>query len=116
VAQGYSRGTVIDVDIPRLDGRGVWKERPVLIISTDGFHHTRPQDLLVALITHRVWKYNGPTELFIQDWQLAGLTVPSVVRSSIYLITRSQVKSVRGNLSQRDLRPFEACLRIALGV
>ena len=107
---------VVNVDLPRLDTAGGWKERPALIVSTEDFHRTRPDDLLVALITHRIWKYHGPTDYLLQDWQAAGLTQPSVVRSSLYLLLRSDVKSIRGSLTARDLQGVAACLRPALGL
>jgi len=62
---------VVNVDLPRFDATGGWKERPAFIVSTEDFHRTRPDDLLVALITHRIWKYRGPTDYLIQDWQAA---------------------------------------------
>jgi mRNA interferase MazF len=107
---------VVNVDLPRLDATGGWKERPALIISTEDFHRTRPDDLLVVLITHRIWKYHGPTDYLIQDWQAAGLTQPSAVRSSFYLLLRSDVKSIRGSLTPQDLQGAEACLRRAIGL
>jgi mRNA interferase MazF len=110
------RGMVVNVDLPRLDAPGEWKERPALIVSTEDFHRTRPDDLLVALITHRTWKYRGSTDYLIQDWQAAGLSQPSVVRSSLYLLLRSDVKSVRGSFTPRDLQGVEGCLRRALGL
>ena len=116
MAAGYVRGMIVNVDLPRFDATGGWKERSAFIISTEDFHRTRPDDLLVALITHRVWKYYGPTDYLIQDWQAAGLTQPSVVRSSLYLVLRSRVKSVRGTLTLRDLQGAEASLRRALGL
>jgi hypothetical protein len=116
VAVGYVRGVVVNVDLPRFDATGGWKERPALIVSTEDFHRTRLDDLLVAFITHRTWKYHGPTDYLIQDWRAAGLTQPSVVRSSLYLVLRRRVKSVRGALSPQDLQGAERCLRRALGL
>lgn len=52
----------------------------------------------------------------LQDWQAAGLFQPSVVRSSLYLLLRGDVKSVRGSLTPRDLQDVEARLRRALGL
>jgi hypothetical protein len=98
VGAGYVRGMVVNVDLPRLDAPGSWKERPALIVSTEDFHRTRPDDLLVALVTHRIWKYHGSTDYLLQDWQAAGLTQPSVVRSSLYLL-RGRMRKI-GN-SQR---------------
>ena len=88
-----------DVELPRLDAAGGWKERPALIVSAEAFHRTRPDDLLVSLITHRIWKYHGPTDYVLQDWQAAGLTQPSVIRASLYLLLRSDVQSVQGLLT-----------------
>ncbi|MBI3797981.1 MAG: type II toxin-antitoxin system PemK/MazF family toxin [Deltaproteobacteria bacterium] len=116
VGAGYVRGMVVNVDLPRLDAPGSWKERPALIVSTEDFHRTRPDDLLAALVTHRIWKYHGSTDYLLQDWQAAGLTQPSVVRSSLYLLLCSDVKSVRGSLTSRDLQGVEASLRRALGL
>ena len=116
VGAGYVRGMVVNMDLPRLDAAGSWKERPALIVSTEDFHRTRPGDLFVALITHRLWKYHGSTDYLLQDWQAAGLTQPSVVRSSLYLLLCSDVKSVRGSLTSRDLQEVEASLRRALGL
>ena len=82
-AEGYVRGIIVNVELPRLDAAGGWKERPALIVSAEAFHRTRPDDLLVALITHRVWKYHCPTDYVLQDWQAAGLTQPSVIRASL---------------------------------
>lgn len=115
-AAGYVRGMVVNVDLPRLDTTGGWKERPALIVSAEDFHRTRPDDLLVALITHRVWKYHSLTDYVLQDWQAAGLTQPSVIRASFYLLLRSDVKSVRGLLTPQDLGGVEASLRRALGL
>lgn len=40
----YTRGMVVDIELPRLDGGGGWKQRPALIVSTDAFHQARPLD------------------------------------------------------------------------
>ncbi len=116
MAVGHARGMVVNVDLPRFDATGGWKERPAFIVSTADFHRTRPDDLLVALITHRIWKYRGPTDYLIQDWQAAGLAQPSVVRSSLYLVLRSRVKGIRGTFTAFDLQGAEASLRRALGL
>jgi hypothetical protein len=116
VAVAYTRGMVVDVELPRLDATGGWKERPVVIVSTDDFHRSRPYDLLVALVTHRTWKYHGPTDYLIQDEAAAGLSQSSVVRSSLYLVLRIRLKSLRGTLTARDLQGFEGCLRRAVGL
>jgi mRNA-degrading endonuclease toxin of MazEF toxin-antitoxin module len=116
VAVVYTRGMVVDVDLPRLDGAGGWKQRPALIISTDYFHHARPLDLIVALITSRTAKYNSPTDHHIINLQMAGLSSASVVRATPYLISRTAIKNVRGTFSQSDMQAFERCLRTALGL
>lgn len=38
MAAGYGRGVVVNVELPRLDAPGSWKERPALIINTEDFH------------------------------------------------------------------------------
>ena len=35
MAAGYVRGMVVNVDLPRFDATGGWKERPAFIISTE---------------------------------------------------------------------------------
>jgi hypothetical protein len=71
VGGAYVRGMVVNMDLPRLDAPGSWKERPALLVSTEDFHRTCADDLFVALITPRVWKYHGPPDYVLQDWQAA---------------------------------------------
>ena len=50
MAAGYTRGMVVNADVPRLDATRGWKEHPVLIVSTEDFHRTRPDDLIEACL------------------------------------------------------------------
>ncbi len=38
MAVGHARGMVVNVDLPRFDATGGWKERPAFIVSTEDFH------------------------------------------------------------------------------
>jgi len=60
-------------DIPFTDGSGS-KKRPVLALWLDG------ADVVVSAVTSAAPRSN--TDVFLNDWQRAGLRTPSVVRLS----------------------------------
>ncbi len=60
-------------DIPFTSG-GASKKRPVLVLWLDGL------DAVVATVTSAAPR--SPMDVFLTDWQLSGLRVPSTVRLS----------------------------------
>ena len=109
----WRRGDVVLVDFPFVDRTGS-KHRPALVISGLGFHKERSQDTIVAVISTKIDKYKGKSDGLLEDWQKAGLTHPSVVRSTILTILSARINRRVGKLSNRDLTAVWERLRFSL--
>ena len=105
----YRPGDVITVDFPGVTGV---KRRPAVILSSREYHAIRP-DIILGLITSQT-KNLGVTDYVLQDWQAAGLRVPSIFHSFIVTLPRSANLSVVGHLSSQDWQGIIACVKVAL--
>jgi mRNA interferase MazF len=104
-------GDVITVDFPGVTGV---KRCPVVVLSSNEYHAIRP-DVIVGLITSQTQRL-GTTDYVLQDWQAAGLRVPSVFRSFIVTLPRSANLVMIGHLSVQDWQGITGCLKVALAV
>lgn len=103
-------GDVIVIDFPGAVGI---KRRPVVVLSSDAYHASRP-DIVVGLITSKTASSRADTDHLLDDWQDAGLRVPSAFRSFFATLPRA-TQSVRiGRLSDRDWQGVCSCVKTAL--
>jgi len=112
----YKRGDVVLVLFhPATTGlKRETKSRPMVVLSSDEYHSERPQDVIAALVTSKVYKYKGKTDYNLNDWQEAGLFEPSVVRSTIATIELNQIGGKIGTLSASDIHGAEAAIKRAM--
>lgn len=103
-------GDVVWIDFP---GVVQTKRRPALVLSSSTYHSTRP-DLIVGLITSQTSKSTSPTDFLIQEWQKAGLRVPSAFRAFIVTLPRSAVVSTMGTLTRADWNEVVARVKLAM--
>lgn len=74
------------------------KRRPALVVADAG-----DGDLLLARITTAA--VNGPADVFITDWQAAGLMRPSWLRlAKLTVIAESSIAQTAGVLARADAR------------
>jgi len=88
----------VTVDFPGVEGV---KRRPAIVVSTETYHHTRP-DMILGLLTTNLDSANAPTDNALLDWQAAGLRNRSASRAFLVTMPAASV-IVIGHLSQRDL-------------
>ena len=84
-------GDIVLLNFPFTDGN-TYKKRPALVINDfkDG-------DILVARITSQI--YNTEFDLFIQNWEEAGLKLASVIRIyKLATLQRDMVEIILGEL------------------
>lgn len=114
----YQRGDVISIVYrpPTKGQHRMTKPRPMVVISTKVYHTERPQDMIAALVTSKVGKYQGATDYMLNDWTIAGLYAPSVVRCTLATIEQNQIGGKIGSLSASDMQGVEHVLRRALGL
>lgn len=102
-------GDLVKVDFPGITGI---KRCPAVVLSSATYHAKRP-DVILGLITSQN-KGLDITDYVLQDWQIAGLRVPSVFRSFLVTLPRSTNLTVIGQLSERDWEGVKACVKVAL--
>jgi len=105
-------GDVVWIDFP---GVVQTKRRPAVVLSSSTYHASRP-DIIVGLVTSQTSKSNAPTDFLIQDWQSAGLRVPSAFRAFIVTLPRSSVVSTMGTLTPPDLNEVATRVKLAMGL
>lgn len=106
----YLRGSVILVRFPFTNLTNS-KVRPAIVISAA--HPS--QDLLIVPLTSKTDRLQ-PGEFAMQDWQAAGLNVPSAVKRGVFTIQQSLVLRTVGSISTADERELERSLRAWLGL
>ncbi|MCC6423677.1 MAG: type II toxin-antitoxin system PemK/MazF family toxin [Phycisphaerales bacterium] len=104
-------GEVIWIDFP---GVVQTKRRPAVILSSTSYHSTRP-DVIVGLITSQLAKATAPTDYHLQDWQAAGLRVPSAFRSFLITLPQASIVSTMGTLSATDWNQVQVRIKLAMG-
>lgn len=103
-------GEVIWIDFP---GVVQTKRRPAVILSSALYHSTRP-DVIVGLITSQMIKASAPTDHVLQDWQSAGLRVPSAFRAFLVTLPQSSIVSTMGTLSPADWTQVASRVKLAI--
>jgi mRNA interferase MazF len=105
-------GTVVTIEFR---GAQKTKKRPAVVVSTDLYHANRP-DVILAVITKEIDKATAPTDYVLQDWQAAGLHLPSAFRAFLETYPAAAIAKVIGRLSDRDWQEVQARLRLAIAV
>lgn len=89
------------------------KRRPMVIVSSDIYHASRP-DVIVGLLTTQLRSASGPTDHVLLDWQEAGLSEPTAFRAFLGTRRKGELRSPIGRLSARDLAGVENRVRAAI--
>src|SRR5881397_964690 len=84
----YQRGHVISIPFPYSDSQKR-KERPAIVLSTQPYHDNW-DELLVVAVTSRPPRKSRTSDYQLQDLQMAGLQVPSWVRSHLTTVHYGQ--------------------------
>jgi mRNA interferase MazF len=105
----FNPGDIVAIDFPGVTGV---KRRPAVVISSPVYHTSRP-DIVVCLITSQTGIV-GPTDYILEDWEQAGLRLPSVFRCFFATLPPTTHPMFIGRLSERDWQKICVCVRIAL--
>ena len=108
-----SRGDVVLVRFVFADEKGV-KQRPALIISTDRYHQSRREAVLLAITSNVGRLLAGDHK--IKAWREAGLLHPSVITGIVRTIKQEMIAVKLGMLPADELRTVDDKLRGILGV
>lgn len=90
------------------------KKRPCLVLSSGAYHQERDELVLAAITSNLERVRHGDTAL--EDWEGAGLRLPSLATAILQTMKRDLVVRVLGTLSPADLARVESNLAMALGL
>lgn len=93
----YEPGDVVLVPFPFRD-RHAERARPGVVLSGSTFNQYG--DLVIAAITSHTARFE--TDHALNDWQAAGLKIPSTVRMLLATIAKSRVPHRVGKLHEAD--------------
>lgn len=105
-------GDVVVLDFPGAQGV---KVRPGVVVSSVAYHSARP-DLIVGLCTSQVSKAFSSMDYCLQDWQAAGLKVPTAYRSYFAMCESHNIIRRIGHLTDRDWHEVQARLKLAIAI
>lgn len=108
----YRWQDIVLVDFGFSESKGS-KKRPVLIISSDHYHKSRQEVIVVAITSNIKRVLFGDTK--IEKWQEAGLLYPSLVTGIIRTIKESMILQKLGTLTPQDFQRVEENLKKAMG-
>ncbi len=108
-----SRGDIVLVSFVFADEKGA-KKRPALVVSADQYHVGR-REMIVAAITSNLGRLL-PGDQVIDQWQDAGLPLPSIVTAIIRTIKQDMVVRRLGALPSPTRKAFDKNLKFVLAL
>jgi len=107
----YKRGDIVFVSFGFSEETG-FKKRPALIISSDDYHKSREEVIVVAITSNIKRLLFGDTK--INKWKEAGLIYPSLATGIVRTIKMSMIIRKLGTLSKQDFQTVQKNFRKAI--
>ena len=104
----YEFGDVVLVPFP-FTSQAASKKRPAVVVSSRAYNATKP-DVVVMAITSQLRPSPGPGDVWVGQWQAAGLLKPSAVKPVFATLEQALILRRLGALSASD----QAALRNAI--
>ena len=104
----FEFGDVVLVPFP-FTSQAASKKRPAIVVSNHAYNAARP-DIVVMAITSQLRPTSGPGEVWVGDWQAAGLLKPSMIKAVFATLEQILVIRQLGRLGAAD----QAALRQAI--
>ena len=109
----YKRGDIVLVNFGFSESAG-YKKRPSLIISSNDYHKSRQEVIVLAITSNIKRVLFGDTK--IDKWKKAGLICPSLATGIIRTIKLRVIIRKLGVVSRQDLLNVQKNLRKAIGI
>lgn len=98
----YDLYEIVKVPFPFVETKNV-KLRPAVVLSSANSHNERLGLSIMAMVTSIKLKSElWPSDIIIQDLEVAGLPVPSLIRFKIFTLDHRLIIDKLGSLSKRD--------------
>lgn len=109
----FEFGDVVLVPFP-FTSQAASKKRPAAVVSNRAYNTARP-DVVVMAITSQLRPSPGPGEVWLGQWQDAGLIKPSAVKPVFATLEQALVIRQLGTLSARDQTALRNAIAETLG-
>lgn len=109
----FEFGDVVLVPFPFTDQSSI-KKRPAVVVSSAIYNRDRP-DIIILAVTSQIAVPSQLGTFLVQDWKVAGLLKPSVVKPIISTLQKTLVKKKLGRLVRQDLHSLQNALQSILG-
>ena len=109
----YGFGDVILVPFLFTD-QSASKKRPAAVVSSQAYNLSR-QDVVVMAVTSQLRPFAGLGEVWISEWQRAGLLKPSAIKPVLATLEQRLVIRRLGNLHPDDLAALRRAISDVLG-
>ncbi|WP_202189658.1 type II toxin-antitoxin system PemK/MazF family toxin [Blastomonas sp. CCH1-A6] len=106
-------GAVVLVPFPFTD-QATSKRRPAVVISSANYHASRPDVILMA-ITSQLRASAAFGEVWLKEWQAAGLLKPSAVKPLVATLERVLIIRQLGHLAEDDAKALRAAIADLIG-
>jgi mRNA interferase MazF len=106
-------GTIVLVPFPFTD-QTASKQRPAVVISSPDYNAARPDVILMA-ITSQLRASAAHGEVWLTDWQDAGLLKPSAVKPVIATLEARLIIRTLGTLAEGDAQALRTVVAEMIG-
>lgn len=91
------------------------KARPAVVVSSDVYHQNEP-DVVFAALTSNLAAATNTTDYILQDWQGAGLKVPTAFKPLLASLSPTCAVFRIGRLRPHDANEVSQRLRLILNL
>lgn len=109
----FEFGQVILVPFPFTD-QSASKRRPAVVVSSRAYAIERP-DLVLMAITSQLRPSPTLGEVWLRDWESAGLLKPSAIKPIIATLEQALVIRTLGELAQEDQDSLRGAIAQIIG-
>ena len=90
-------------------------KRPGVIVSSDAYHQSRRDVILIAVTSQILRSVGTPGEVLIENWQTAGLPKASLIKPVLATIEQRLILRKLGALHEADVHALRSALRQIIG-
>jgi mRNA interferase MazF len=109
----FEFGDIVLVPFPFTDQTAA-KRRPAVVVSNAAYNRAKP-DLVLMAVTIQLRATAAPGEVWIGQWQAAGLLKPSAIKPVFATIEQRLVIRQLGTLGAGDRTALRKTIREAIG-
>jgi mRNA interferase MazF len=109
----FEFGDIVLVPFP-FTSHAASKKRPAVVVSNAGYNAAKP-DLVVMAVTSQLRATPGLGEVWVHEWQGAGLLKPSAIKPVFATLEQGLIIRTLGRLGAEDKQNLKQAITEILG-